>query len=267
MHTTKRYLVTGVARGVGAATALKLVEAGHQVVGFDRDAPEQDPGLESFYKVDLSDLHSLDAAITSLSGQFDGLCNIAGLPPREGLEATILRVNFLAVRELTARVLPRLNPGASIVNLASRAGQAWQANIDQVKRLSELTLTSDVEAFIQAENINSTRAYNLSKEALIAWTLAQTEPMLNQGFRINSLSPGAVSTAILDDFSRAFGDKVARNVQRAGRAGKPEEAADAVLYLLSPQSTWLKGTDLVLDGGMSAFAAVEQFDLSRLAQP
>lgn len=266
MHTTKRYLVTGVARGVGAATALKLIEAGHQVVGVDRDAPEQDPGLESFHKVDLNDIKALDTAIDSLTGQFDGLCNIAGLPPREGLEATILRVNFLAVRELTGRVRPRLNPGASIVNLASRAGQAWQANIEQVKRLSELNLDSDVEAFIRSEKINSTRAYNLSKEALIAWTLAQTEPMLNQGFRVNSLSPGAVSTTILDDFNRAFGEKVARNVQRAGRAGKPEEAADAVVYMLSQQSTWLKGTDLVLDGGMSAFAAVEQYDLSCMAQ-
>lgn len=266
MHTTKRYLVTGVARGVGAATALKLVEAGHQVVGVDRDAPEQDPGLESFHKVDLNDIKALNTTIDSLKGQFDGLCNIAGLPPREGLEATILRVNFLAVRELTGRIRPRLNPEASIVNLASRAGQAWQANIEQVKRLSELNLDSDVEAFIQSEKINSTRAYNLSKEALIAWTLAQTEPMLNQGFRVNSLSPGAVSTAILDDFNRAFGEKVARNVQRAGRAGKPEEAADAVVYMLSQQSTWLKGTDLVLDGGMSAFAAVEQYNLSCMAQ-
>lgn len=266
MHTTKRYLVTGVARGVGAATALKLIEAGYQVVGLDRDAPEHDPGLESFHKVDLNDIKALNTTVDSLSGQFDGLCNIAGLPPRDGLEATILRVNFLAVRTLTSRLLPRLNPGASIVNLASRAGQAWQTNIEQVKRLSNLHLDSDVEAFIREENINATRAYNLSKEALIAWTLAQTEPMLAKGYRINSLSPGAVDTAILDDFSRAFGDMVAHNVQRAGRAGKPEEAADAVLYMLSQHSTWLKGTDLVLDGGMSAFATVDQYDLSCMVQ-
>ena len=266
MQATQRYLITGVARGVGYATAEKLIQAGHQVVGLDRDAPEVDPGLEHFHQVDLNDTKALDAVVEALGGRFDGLCNIAGLPPRDGLESVILRVNFLAVRELTRQVLPLLNPGASIVNLASRAGQAWQTNIDQVKRLSQLDLSSDVNAFIEAEGIDPTRAYNLSKEALIAWTLAQTEVMLQRGIRINSLSPGAVSTAILEDFTRAFGDKVVRNLQRAGRAGKPEEAADAVVYMLSQQSTWLKGTDLVLDGGMSAFAAVEQFGLDCMNQ-
>lgn len=266
MQATQRYLITGVARGVGLATAEKLIQAGHKVVGLDRDAPEVDPGLERFYQVDLNDAQALNSLVAKLDGRFDGLCNIAGLPPRDGLESVILRVNFLAVRELTRQVLPLLNPGASIVNLASRAGQAWQANIEQVKRLSELDLNADVSAFIDAEGIDPTRAYNLSKEALIAWTLAQTEPMVQRGLRINSLSPGAVSTAILDDFTRAFGEKVARNVQRAGRAGKPEEAADAVVYLLSQHSTWLKGTDLVMDGGMSAFAAVERFGLEGMAQ-
>ena len=78
--------------------------------------------------------------------------------------------------------------------------------------------------------IDATRAYNLSKEAVIVYTISQTERMIQKRFRMNSVSPAAVSTGILDDFTKAFGEKVAKNIARAGRPGHPEEIADIIFY-------------------------------------
>ena len=104
-------------------------------------------------------------------------------------------------------------------------------------------MTSKAEnlpAFVADRNIDATRAYNLSKEAVIVMTMARTEEMIGRGFRMNSVSPAAVSTGILDDFVAAFGPKVAKNITRAGRPGLPEEVADVILFLISPESNWIK---------------------------
>ena len=102
---------------------------------------------------------------------------------------------------------------------------------------------------------------------MILWTVAETEPMLQRGLRINSLSPGGISTGILGDFQRAFGDAMARNIVRAGRAGKPEEVAEVAAFLLSPASHWIKGADIAIDGGMGAFNMTDALGLNPLCLP
>lgn len=245
------YAVTGVASGIGAALAAQLSEAGHKVIGFD--VHETSDNLDQFIALDLNDPSSIDAAAAQVDRPLDGLCNNAGLPPREGLEAAILQVNFIGQRHFTQALLPHLQEGGSIVNMASRAGHGWRDNLDQVKRLSALNTPQQAADFATSEAINATRCYNLSKEAMLLWTVALTEPILARGLRVNSLSPGGVSTGILDDFRKAFGDQMARNVARAGRPGTAEEIARIAAFVLSPDSFWLKGADIPIDGGMGAF--------------
>ena len=119
----------------------------------------------------------------------------------------------------------------------------------------------DIDAFIHSHKIDDTRAYNLSKEAVIVDAIATTEAFLAQGIRVNCVSPAAVSTGILDDFTKAFGPKVAKNIARAGRPGHPSEIADVILYLASPQSAWIKGQDITIDGGMSAMGMTDMMEL------
>lgn len=108
------------------------------------------------------------------------------------------------------------------------------------------------------------RAYNLSKEALIVWSIAETEAMTAREMRINALCPAAVTTGLLDDFAKAFGEQMAKNVARAGRPGKPEEIAAIAAFLLSPASNWLRGAEISPDGGMGAFAISDALNLSGL---
>jgi NAD(P)-dependent dehydrogenase (short-subunit alcohol dehydrogenase family) len=250
--------ITGGATGIGAEVAKKLKSHGHHVTAFDISAPEAN--VDDWIQTDLNDPASVAAAVDAAVGPFDALINNAGLPPRAGLEDVILRVNYFGFKALLEGMLDKLSEGAAIVNTASRAGAFWRDNIEQVKALMALD-PAQVGAFIADNEINSTRAYNLSKEAVIVYTMTQTQAMIGRGFRMNSVSPAAVSTGILDDFAAAFGDKMVKNVARAGRPGLPEEVADVILYLASPQSNWIKGQDICVDGGMGAMGMSEAMGL------
>jgi len=255
------YAVTGVASGIGAALAAQLLARGCRVTGFDVRPPAD--AAFPCHALDLGDLGTIDQAVGQAAGPFDGLCNNAGISPKPGHEAAILTINFFAQRAFTRALLPQLAPGASIVNMASRAGARWRESIEQVKRLAALD-PRDVAAFVRDERIDAARAYNLSKEALIAWTLAESEVMTARGLRINAVCPGAVATGLLADFAAAFGEAMARNVARAGRPGQPEEIAAIAAFLLDPQSSWLRGAEISPDGGMSAFATSDALGLAAL---
>jgi NAD(P)-dependent dehydrogenase (short-subunit alcohol dehydrogenase family) len=253
------YAVTGIASGIGAALADQLLAAGARVTGFDVVLPAN--AKFPCHQADLADLASIDKATATCQGPFDGLCNNAGISPKPGREAAILTVNFMAQRVFTRAMLPKLRPDAAIVNMASRAGAKWRENIDQIKRLFAVG-PHDVAAFVRDEGIDHVRAYNLSKEAMIVWTMAESEAMTARGMRMNALCPGAVATGLLTDFSAAFGEQMARNIARAGRPGKPDEIAAIAAFLLSPQSSWLRGAEISPDGGMGAFAVSDALGLA-----
>lgn len=253
-----RAAVTGAATGIGDMTAAKLRSRGYEVVAFDIAEPKN---ADRWIKTDMSDPSSIRTAVAQAEGQFDCLINNAGLPPRPGLEETILSVNFLGLVQLTNAMIPKLKKGGAIVNTASRAGAAWRENIAQVKAMCALGSPTDLADFVKTQAIDHIRAYNLSKEAVIAWGIAQTERLIAQDLRMNSVSPAAVSTKILDDFETAFGERMAKNIARVGRPGLPEEVADLIVFLASPDSAWLKGNDFTIDGGMSALALADQLGL------
>ena len=245
--------LTGAATGIGAAVASKLKAEGHEVTAFDISEPAEN--VDHWIKVDLSDPGLIKAAVDAAEGPFDALINNAGVPPIEGKSELVLSVNFFGFRQFLDRMLDKLSPGASIVNTASRAGAMWRQNFQEVKELMDLRSIDDLPGFVKRRGIQHARAYNLSKEAVIVHTIAQAEAMIGRGFRMNSVSPAAVNTGILDAFVSAFGEKVAQNIARAGRPGTPEEIADVIVFMVSPQSSWLKGVDIVVDGGMGAMAA------------
>jgi len=228
------------------------------------DIQETTQNVDRFIPLDLSDSSSIIDSTQSITAPLDGLCNIAGLPPREGLEAKILQVNFIGQREFTMGLLPSLTAGASVINMASRAGHGWPQNIEQVRRLSNICSLEEMHEFVTLEELNATQCYNLSKQAMILWTFAETERFIQRGLRINSLSPGGISTGILDDFKKAFGDQMARNVERAGRPGEALEVAEVAAFVLSPNSHWLKGADIPIDGGMGAFGLSDKLALNTL---
>jgi NAD(P)-dependent dehydrogenase (short-subunit alcohol dehydrogenase family) len=246
-------VITGAASGIGAATARALRRDGFQITALDL----KDPGAlaDRWHRIDLD-----EAAFTlpEIDNSVDVLVNAAGLPPRPGTEAKVLRVNFLALRRFTEHILPLMNNGGAIVNVASKASAKWRENIDQVKSLMSQPAEEQLESFVQEEQIDTVRSYDLSKEAVVVWTKAITAELIERSLRMNCVSPAAVETPILDDFTRAFGERATRGIKMTKRSGTPDEIAQVIAFLASPASEWVRGCNIETDGGLTAMLETEK---------
>jgi NAD(P)-dependent dehydrogenase (short-subunit alcohol dehydrogenase family) len=253
----KRVVVTGASAGIGRATALRLLEAGAEVVALDREPPA---GLEAarWQPVDLADPASIETAAAALgSTPIAALCNVAGVPGTAGVE-TVMRVNFLGLRELSEQLRRRLVGGA-VVNVASFAGSRWPARLAAHR---ELAATPGFEAgleWLRRNPVAAEESYPYSKEALVVWTKLAALAWRAEGIRVNSVSPGPVETPILADFRASLGEeKVQEDVDRGGgRAGRAEEIAPLVVFLCGGGAGWITGADVPVDGGVAASFAVE----------
>lgn len=245
------YLVTGGASGIGAEVAQRLLAARHKVTVLDRDRPECD-GV-TWVAVNLAEPASIGAATGGLDGTYAGLANVAGVPGTGGSELT-MRVNFLGLRELTDAVLPRLQRGASIVNVASRAGHQWPLRLPTHVELARTDGFDGGLRWLARHHVSDNHAYPYSKEVLRVWTQLKAADLMAVGIRVNVINPGPVATPILDDFRRLLGEeRMADGVTRGGgRAARPADIAPVITWLLSEESAWVNGADIAVDGGLSA---------------
>ncbi|MGB1105585.1 MAG: SDR family oxidoreductase [Alphaproteobacteria bacterium] len=248
-----RLALTGGATGIGAATAARLRADGHEVVIFDIRDPDSG---DRWIQLDLMDPGSIAAALQAADGSFDGLCSIAGVPPRDDNAVPCLTVNTLATCAFIEGFMPKLNEGAAVVSVASRAGMGWQSNLDQLENLLAQTPAS-LDEWCAGNEVDATKAYILSKQALIYWHQRAVTPYIGK-HRFVTVSPSAVSTGILDDFVKAFGPMVAANLARVGRSGTPQEVAELIAFCVSPAASWMNGVDVITDGGMGAMAMMAQ---------
>lgn len=248
----KTLVVTGVASGIGAATAALLQRDGATVIGVDRNVPAAFTG--TFIQGDLSTAEGLAAVADRVPERLDGLLNIAGVPGTAPWQ-TVLAVNVFGVRDLTRLLLPRIADGGTVVNLASNVANGWAERREALARFVQGEAAEAIAAVAGDPEVTG-NSYRFSKEC-VRW-LTQVQAAENLGrVRVNSVSPGPVQTPILEDFKKDHGrEKVEGAVALLGRAGQPEDIAQAIAFLLSEQAAWLNGTDLCVDGGLLAHRTV-----------
>lgn len=256
----KVIVVTGSASGIGFETARICTAMGATVLGVD--VTKRFDHVEEFYRADLSDARTIDALIDVLPSGIDGIANIAGLPPTAPAEK-VLRVNLFGLKRLTLGLIPKLNDGASIVNLASLAGFGWPQAVAAI-RAAEQADMDDLAGFMQRHDITNAggRSYFFSKEALIAWTQANRWTWRDRGIRMNSVSPGPVDTPILGDFIETLGARAEEDMRVMDRPGRADDIAPVVAFLLSDMTTWIRGTNIPVDGGMSSNILCEMHGLT-----
>lgn len=241
--------ITGLASGIGAETAKLLMSRGAKIVGFDRNEPAYQ--VAAFHRIDMADPASIEAALAEVAHRLDALCNVAGVPPTAD-KATVLKVNFFGLRHFTEHAVEHLNNGAPIVNVASLAGFAWRSNMEVVKA-GMATNFADAGAWIADQPVDGAPSYHLSKELVVAWTLWNCQRWKARGIRMNSVSPGPVSTPILADFIQTLGKRVEEDL-KINRAGTPEEIAPVIAFLCGEDSRWINGADVAVDAGAGAGA-------------
>jgi len=246
----KRIVVTGSSSGIGWETSKILTEQGAEVLGVDLN--KNFDHVEEFYRADLSDARTVDALIDVLPDNIDGLVNNAGLPPTKDANV-LLRVNLLSLKRLTYGLIPKMSEGASIVNVASLAGIGWPQAVQAIKAAESLDYKS-LEQFIETWGVSSAegRSYFFSKEALIVWTMQNRWTWRDRGIRMNSVSPGPVDTPILGDFLETLGARAEEDRRIMDRPGTPQDIAPVIMFLLSDMTTWIRGTNIPTDGGMSS---------------
>jgi NAD(P)-dependent dehydrogenase (short-subunit alcohol dehydrogenase family) len=247
-------VVTGAAHGIGAATARLLVQAGAQVIALDLHKPTA-AGLDAlpYVPVDMGDAASIDAALVQLPAQVHGLCNIAGVPGTRSAQVT-MAINYLGLRHLTDRLLPRMPAGSSVVNLASVAGNQWPERLAAHRELAAAASFEAGRVWLADHPPAGDTAYAYSKEALIVWTMVRAGALHREhGVRMNCVSPGPVDTAILEDFRNTLGrEKVARAIELMGRPGLPDDIAPVVAFLCGPASAWIAGENIRVDAALTA---------------
>tara|TARA_B100000676_G_scaffold266345_1_gene279949 strand:- start:3086 stop:3676 length:591 start_codon:yes stop_codon:yes gene_type:complete len=193
--------------------------------------------MHQHIQVDLSDSESVRLAIAKvreqlLEGRLDALVNNAGISPKGGngqrlssfstprqLWDEVFQVNFFSPLQMATGLINELRLAAgAIVNVTSIAG-------------------TRVHPFASA-------AYATSKAALAALTRELAADTGPTGVRVNAIAPGEIATPMLSPGTDALVQQIPM-----GRLGSPDEVADAILYLCSPQASYLSGTEVHINGG------------------
>lgn len=255
----KTIVVTGCASGIGLETARLVTKMGGTVLGVD--IKESSAHLTEFYQVDLGDQASIDRLVAALPTGIDGIANIAGLAPTAPADM-VVKVNLVGLKQFTLGMINKLNDGASIVNLASLAGEGWPRAIKEIKASENLSL-DQVDEFLTKYGISNkkARSYYFSKEALIVWTMQNRWTWRDRGIRINAVSPGPVDTAILPNFLAVIGNEGVAGMTEMDRIGKVADVAPVVAFMLSDMTCWMRGANVPVGGGMLADMMCGRFDL------
>ena len=247
-YENKAALVTGGTSGIGKASALAFARAGAKVVLTGRRQKEgqavadeiaRTGGTAAFFQADFSREGEVQAAVdfvVTTYGRLDVAFNNAGLEAtgplaeiteekyREVFDINVWGVLCAMKHEIAAMLQ---NGGGAIVNTTSAFGHVGAAGVT---------------------------VYVASKHAVEGMTKCVALEFAKQNIRVNTVSPGATATDMIDRFAGKEG--AARDGLEAmhpvGRLGQPAEIAAAVLYLCSDEARFTTGTSLKVDGGWLA---------------
>ena len=242
----KVVVITGGSTGIGLATAQAFVKEGAKVVITGRSQENLDKAVASIdgevlaIQASASDLNDIERMLEQTVTHFGPIDVMFLNAGPGGVHANIEDVteenfdgfcdtNFKGPFFTIQKALPRLAKNASIILCSSISNAIGQVGLS---------------------------VYAGSKAALRALARVLATELGPRGIRVNVVSPGFIDTPIFEksgvpEEGRAEIRKMVEGMAKVGRIGKPEDIAGAVLYLASPESSYVIGAEIVIDGGYS----------------
>ena len=241
----KTAVVTGGSSGIGLAIAQAFRDEGARVAIFGRNSEALEKAVQQLGKGSVaiqgdvsqsSDLDRLYREVEVKLGKVDVLVANAGIgefPPLDAADEDhfdrVVNVNFKGAFFTVQKAVPYLNEGASVILTSSALNQmGWPG----------------------------ASVYSATKAAVRSLARTFSAELIGKGIRVNSLSPGPIETPIFDKLGMpqedldGFKEQITEQ-SPISRFGQPEEMAKAALFLASDDSSYVVGSDLVADGGLS----------------
>ena len=240
---SRSYVVTGGASGIGEAVCRVLADRGDRPIIVDLDAHRAGslaeelgcPHVVSDLAMLPANADHLRARVVQATAGLDGIVNAAGLSSAQHfpeIEAQhwerLLRTNLSAPLFVIQTLQDLLcRPGGSIVNI-----------------------TSAEAGTVVSTSPRSTPAYACAKAGLDMLTKSLASDLAPEGIRVNSVAPGFVATPLTAAMQPRLGDWI-KAVAPLGRWADPREIAEVVVFLLSDRASFMSGSSVAVDGGLT----------------
>lgn len=231
-------LVTGVAGGIGFATAKILLENGFAVLGMDvsDNIPFALDGEFTYFKGDLSDKKSRESFVElaiKKYGKIDALVNVAGVAPK-------VRADILEMTEESYDFVMNINTKGTLFLTQLVANVMKEAKSGSIVNISSMSAyTSSV----------SRGEYCISKAGVSMITALFADRLAEYGIMVNEIRPGIIATGMTEKVKEKYDNLIEGGILPIKRWGTPEDIGSAVLTLVNGFLPYVTGQSLDVDGG------------------
>ncbi|HZC94228.1 MAG TPA: SDR family oxidoreductase [Mycobacterium sp.] len=258
-----------IARRLGAGRTIVLADIDVAGLNAAADALTGDGHRVLTREVDVTSRSSVAAVAETAqaAGRVTAIAHTAGLSPQQAAAEAVLAVDLLGVALSIDEFGRVIQPGGAGVVIASMAGHMQPALDPAVEKQLASAPAEELLGLEACSKITSSQmAYPFAKRANQIRVAAAAGSWGERGARINSISPGVISTAMGRlELSSESGAVMRAMVDNSGlrRLGTPEDIAAATEFLLGPSAAFITGTDLLVDGGVVAAIQTGTIDLAK----
>lgn len=235
MSQPRTFIISGGTKGIGRATADRLLRDGHRVIALARKPPEGAFAGE-FISVDFASAERVQETLDRINFEtpIDGIVNNVGLVKGSPIGSinlddfqAVVEVNLRSALQMTQTFLPGMK----------------ERGYGRIVNISSLTVLGYRER----------TSYAAAKAALISFTKTWSLELATSGITVNAVAPGPVGTELFRENNPVGSEGEARylNAVPMGRLGQPEEIAAAICFALSEEASFMTGQTLYIDGGAS----------------